>query len=63
MVLGKQPSLLIPSCSSTNHGGGDKRSTRRGPLVVDVIGRCVDDSSIILYSPACLCMCNDEDNF
>ena len=30
--------------------------------MVDVIGHHVDDPSIILCSPACLCVCNDEDN-
>ena len=62
-VVGKQTSLLRTSWSTHQHGGGNKESTVKGSLVVDVIGRHVDDTYVILCYPACFCVCNDEDKF
>ena len=62
-VVGKHPSLLRPSWSPHQHGGGDNGSIVRGSLVVAVISLHVDDPYVILCSPAFLCVYNDEDTF
>ena len=31
--------------------------------MVAVIGHCVDETSVFLCSPACLCVCNDDLKF
>ena len=59
---GKNPSLLIPSCRSQKHGGGDTRLASGGSLVVGVIGRGVDYTYFILCSNACHCIWNYEIN-
>ena len=60
-VVDKQPSLLRPSWRPKQDGGGDKGTTGKGSWVVAVIGRNIDKPFVILCSPACLYVCNDED--
>ena len=62
-VVGKQPSLLRPSWRPQQQGGGDKGSIGKISWVVAVIGHHIDEPSVILCSPACLCVCNNEDKF
>ena len=62
-VEGKQPFWLRPSCRSYHHGGGNMRSITRGIWLVDVIGYCINEPSISLWSPACLYVCNYEIKF
>ena len=62
-VVGKKTSLLRPSWRPQKNGGGYKESTERGYTVEAVIGRSVDVTSVNFCSPACLCVCNDGDNF
>ena len=58
----KQPSLLRPSGRSQHHGGRNMRSVTKGTWVVAVIGRCVGEPSVFLFSTDCICVCNDEIN-
>ena len=48
----KQPSLLRPSWRSQKHGVGEMRSVTIGILVLDIIGRCIDYPSVLLFSNA-----------
>ena len=62
-VVGKQPSLLRTSWRPQQHGVGNKGSTRKGSWVVAVIVHQFEEPYVILCSPACSCVYNDEDKF
>ena len=62
-VVEKQTLMLGPNWGSQHHGGVEMISTERVSLVVSVIVRSGDYPSVLLWSPALLCVCNDKNNF
>ena len=62
-VVGSYPSLLIPSCRLHQNWGVYFILIARGSWVVDVMGHSIDEPSVFLCSPACLCVCNYEIKF